>query len=29
VRGDCARFPGKPGYHRLLSPTGATLALAR
>ncbi|HMD93480.1 MAG TPA: CehA/McbA family metallohydrolase [Trebonia sp.] len=29
VRGDHDRFPGKPGYHRLLSPAGATLALTR
>ncbi len=27
VRGDLARLPGVPGYHRLLTPTGATLAL--
>jgi hypothetical protein len=27
VRGDLARLPGTPGYHRLLSPVGATLAL--
>ncbi|HLH84627.1 MAG TPA: CehA/McbA family metallohydrolase [Trebonia sp.] len=27
VRGDLARLPGAPGYHRLLSPAGATLAL--
>jgi hypothetical protein len=28
VRGDLARLPGAGGYHRLVSPTGATLALA-
>jgi hypothetical protein len=28
VRGDLARLPGAPGYHRLLTPAGATLALA-
>jgi hypothetical protein len=27
VRGDLARLPAAPGYHRLLSPAGATLAL--
>jgi hypothetical protein len=27
VSGDRARFPGRPGYHRLLTPAGATLAL--
>jgi hypothetical protein len=27
VRGDLARLPAEPGYHRLLSPAGATLAL--
>jgi len=27
VRGDLARFPGEPGPHRLLDPSGATLAL--
>ncbi len=27
VRADIARMPGVPGYHRLLSPSGATLAL--
>jgi hypothetical protein len=27
VRGDMATLPGKPGYHRLLDPRGATLAL--
>ncbi|MBO0819774.1 MAG: CehA/McbA family metallohydrolase, partial [Nocardiopsaceae bacterium] len=27
IRGDLARFPGKPGYHRLLTPPGGTLAL--
>jgi hypothetical protein len=27
VRGDLARLPGEPGYQRLLSPVGATLAL--
>ncbi len=27
VRSDHARMPGKPGYHRLLTPAGATLAL--
>ncbi len=29
VRGDRARLPGLPGYHRLLSPAGATLALTQ
>jgi hypothetical protein len=29
VRGDLAVLPGRPGYHRLLDPTGATLALTR
>jgi PHP domain len=29
VRGDCARLPGAPGFHRLVSPAGATLALTR
>jgi len=29
VRGDRARLPGAPGFHRLLSPAGATLALTR
>ena len=28
VRGDLARLPGMPGYHRLLTPAGATLAMA-
>jgi hypothetical protein len=28
VRGDLARLPGAPGFHRLLTPAGATLALA-
>jgi PHP domain len=28
VRGDLARLPGAPGYHRLLTPAGATLAMA-
>ena len=28
VRGDLARFPGTAGCHRLLSETGATVALA-
>ena len=28
IRGGLARFPGEPGYHRLLTPAGATLALA-
>jgi len=28
VRGDLARLPGAPGYHRLLTPSGATVALA-
>ena len=27
VSGDRARLPGRPGYHRLLTPAGATLAL--
>jgi hypothetical protein len=27
VRADMARLPGAPGFHRLLSPAGATLAL--
>ena len=27
VRGDFARLPGAPGYHRLLTPAGAALAL--
>ena len=27
VRGDLATFPAAPGYHRLLDPAGATLAL--
>ncbi|MBV9382501.1 MAG: CehA/McbA family metallohydrolase [Streptosporangiaceae bacterium] len=27
VRGDLASLPGKPGFHRLLDPAGATLAL--
>jgi hypothetical protein len=27
VSGDLARFPGNPGYHRLLDPDGATQAL--
>jgi hypothetical protein len=27
VRGDLARLPGRPGYHRLLTPAGATVAL--
>lgn len=27
VRGDLARFGGEPGYHRLVDPAGATLAL--
>jgi hypothetical protein len=27
VRGDIATLPGRPGYHRLLDPRGATLAL--
>ncbi len=27
VRGDRAAFPAASGYHRLLSPSGATLAL--
>ena len=27
VGGDLARFPGRPGYHRLLDPEGATQAL--
>jgi hypothetical protein len=27
ISGDLARFPGAPGYHRLLTPTGATMAL--
>jgi PHP domain-containing protein len=27
VRGDLARLPGNPGYHRLLTPAGATVAL--
>lgn len=27
VRGDRVTLPGKPGYHRLLTPTGKTLAL--
>jgi PHP domain-containing protein len=29
VRGDRARLPGAPGFHRLVSPAGATLALTR
>jgi hypothetical protein len=28
VRSDLARLPGAPGYHRLLTPSGATVALA-
>jgi len=28
VRSDLARLPGEPGYHRLLTPSGATVALA-
>jgi hypothetical protein len=28
VKGDFARLPGAPGYHRLLTPAGATVALA-
>jgi hypothetical protein len=27
ISGDIARLPGAPGYHRLLTPTGATVAL--
>jgi PHP domain len=27
VRGDAVRLPGAPGFHRLLSPSGATVAL--
>ena len=27
VVGDVARLPGRPGYHRLLTPSGATVAL--
>jgi len=27
VRGDSARLPGQPGYHRLLTPAGKTVAL--
>jgi PHP domain len=27
VSGDRARLPGRPGYHRLLTPAGATLAM--
>ena len=27
VAGDLARLPGAPGYHRLLTPAGATVAL--
>ena len=27
IRGDFARLPGAPGYHRLLTPAGAALAL--
>jgi PHP domain len=27
ITGDQARMPGRPGYHRLLTPAGATLAL--
>ncbi|HEY7262433.1 MAG TPA: CehA/McbA family metallohydrolase [Trebonia sp.] len=27
IMGDCARLPGAPGYHRLLTATGATVAL--
>jgi hypothetical protein len=27
VRGDLARFAGEAGHHRLIDPSGATLAL--
>jgi hypothetical protein len=27
VAGDVARVPGRPGYHRLVTPLGATVAL--
>jgi hypothetical protein len=28
ISGDLARVPGAPGYHRLLTPAGATVALS-
>ena len=27
IAGDVARLPGRPGYHRLVTPLGATVAL--
>ena len=27
IAGDIAQLPGRPGYHRLVTPSGATVAL--